>query len=71
MISFEGVEETTTFNFTVNVFDDDTLEGNESYILTISSSVGIITSPNTTEVIIIDNEGRLKQGACLVTLVLY
>ena len=60
MITFVGVEENTTQIFPVQAFEDDELEGNQTYILTISTDVGTVVSPATTEVIIIDSNGRFK-----------
>ena len=58
VITFVGVGENTVKNFTIRAVDDDFFEGNLSYILRISSDIGEITSPVTTEVIVIDEGGR-------------
>ena len=55
----------TSVSLTIPIIDDKLLEGNETFFLTltsiINSLVGIdsFKSPNLTEIVILDNDGKL------------
>lgn len=51
-------------SLTVNILDDTTGEGNESFLLILTNAVGVeVTEPSTAAVLIVDNESAVAFGA--------